>query len=786
MNMPFYNPYHFVPVKKRTDCSHDLAVDEIRKGNVGAHSHERYDHERFSGRVVCRLTTESPVVIGAIQEESESSKQVMPFELEPRIPAIPASSLRGMLSSIVEAASNSALRVLDEKRSLSYRQPMHPDVILSAIGIIIETDKELQLRPLVLPTLKRKAGQYEVPLKFRKLFSKYAAMKVYVPGTQSGICYLNTKDGWDISGGSVAVTRDLRYPHKNTDFYVKEDGSPKIHKSEWQKLRNFEKSAYKRERVLNDELVIGQQSFGAIQHAGQPGCVRGYLRVLRCGDRNEGPRNDIPETKKHELFIPAPDDPNKQNDLVPIPQHVIDIFHALADERTFEKLDKDGKLKKDVTVMSLHPYHPVGTERNASATGKERYLIRLKPGDLVYFDVDENGDVNAISFSSIWRGSAGVVKDYFENVDEELLPFHTNRKTISPAELLFGFVQGDGAKNALAFKGKVRISHGLLDANAQKPYYLYQDKPRLLKILGSPKPPSPSLYFKHSQGYIPKKELQRLHPEPQGRKDYLRKETPVNSEPWRSRREQEHLLQKVRITPIDREKSFWFHIDFDNLSDWELGLLAFALKPNESYRHKLGMGKPLELGQVKIESAGIFLVNRKTRYSSEGFNAPRYACMWKDETLSANLVSAGYKAEADAQNHPEKFLREFDAVSSAFATSMDRDIQNALLLIGNPLSPTAAMHTPQMRVNGTIDDEYETFKWFVENDKNKKQYLKPIEIGKPFPQLEYIDVTSGGGGRPAGNPHRGGAQGQGGGRGNPYQGRFQGKGQGRRDERRGR
>ena len=43
-------------------------------------------------------------------------------------------------------------------------------------------------------------------------------------------------------------------------------------------------------------------------------------------------------------------------------------------------------------------------------------------------------------------------------------------------------------------------------------------------------------------------------------------------------------------------------VDFDNLSPRELGLLLYALKPAEGFRHKLGMGKPIGLGGVRAGS----------------------------------------------------------------------------------------------------------------------------------------------------------------------------------------
>jgi hypothetical protein len=163
--MPFHNPYHFVPVKTGSR-SDDLPVSDFESGKVGQVTHDRFVSKAgldsqaepvYSGRLICRLVTEDPIVIGAQREDSQegSPARVSPFELSGR-PAIPASTLRGLISSIAETASNSALRILED-RPFSYRERMEES--LPALGIIVqETDRDgkeiLKLRPLSLPPLR--------------------------------------------------------------------------------------------------------------------------------------------------------------------------------------------------------------------------------------------------------------------------------------------------------------------------------------------------------------------------------------------------------------------------------------------------------------------------------------------------------------------------------------------------------------------------------------------------------------------------------------------------------
>ena len=245
----FHNPYHFVPVKERADKSHDVDIQEFKNRLLGHHSHDHYDSDTktFNGRIVCKLTTTEPVFVGSkrIKEATnDSPAEVAPFELNNR-PAIPASTLRGMLSSIAEAASNSALRVLDSGRVLSYRKEMRPEKILSAIGMVLHdavTDT-YRLRPLALPTLSkdRRTGNYNLEAKYRGIFTK-PLLKVYIGNYVNGnpdsilrnketfsvdrpkYYYLKLKKDWQLNNGQLVVDKSslqyLRHPRNNSRFVI--------------------------------------------------------------------------------------------------------------------------------------------------------------------------------------------------------------------------------------------------------------------------------------------------------------------------------------------------------------------------------------------------------------------------------------------------------------------------------------------------------------------------------------------------------------------------------------
>ena len=114
--MPQYYPFHFVPASGKSNkfTGLEFTVDQLKKGG-GYVTHERYVPGTLSGLLECTLTTVTPLVVGAEQSRPNGQlAHVEPFLID-RQPAIPGSSLRGMLSAILEAVSDSALRILDSK-----------------------------------------------------------------------------------------------------------------------------------------------------------------------------------------------------------------------------------------------------------------------------------------------------------------------------------------------------------------------------------------------------------------------------------------------------------------------------------------------------------------------------------------------------------------------------------------------------------------------------------------------------------------------------------------------
>jgi CRISPR-associated protein (TIGR03986 family) len=748
-----YNPYHFVPVKPEGHSVVDLETYLQGDHHI---THDRYVDKTYSGRIVCRLTTKSPIFVGGqrIREGTDHAPALAEHFFLPdsehlnnseHKPAIPASSLRGLISSIGEAASNSSLRVLSDEL-YSYRKSMTSDEALSAIGMItvkfVDNRPVYCLTPLTLPTIravgKQSISSDEINKYSLKDLYPFPNLKVYIGQYQ------------EIRQESFYRT----YRHDHQKFY----GLKLINRS-WNSGDGIDFDNYQY-RIA--DLLLGQRSvsdsrlrpWDEIPANEKEHYTRGILRVLGCwNERQEA----IPTQKKRELFIPFPE---INWSCLKIADETIERFYQLCDQRTNSK------------AKLLLPFEPKDTQRNLS-TKDNRF--RLKTGDLVYFK-NVGKEITEISLSSIWRGRVEMIKnnrissattyDFFRAVssspgklNQELLPFHAERESITLAEQVFGFVQQEKKnkdphqdvptdsqdKRFLALAGRLWFSHARIAAYPGKSPYLDEHN---LKILDSPKPPCPSFYFKDKTGprFIPKKKLRPDQHQPQGRKFYLHHQDSIgnnriSNNPWVSQNDKS-FKQKVRVQPVCAGSIFYFHIDFDNLSKTDLGMLLFALEPTPNFRHKIGMGKSIGLGTVKIEMVGYYEIDRQARYTSMGIiDGNRY----------------GKYFEKDKNNWPEDYqsltgthlVNSLDNIRNEFVKSeqtqnkIDDDIFNALSLIGD--HDYHRVQTPGINQQNANNEE-ETFKWFVMNDRGKdgnddkktvvQQFLEPL--GKNSKQIEPL------------------------------------------------
>lgn len=740
-------PLGMVPTSAISDSSSKEPASLRQAAHI---THDKFVSGAHSGSVECRITVETPLICGNKQEERPPwTKLLHPFVLDPKKdePALPASGLRGMFSTIAESGSGSALRVL-ENRGMSYRRSVSDG--LSAIGMIVEKDGDLNVFPLADPHFDR-VMQIALPSGDRATYYpnifEFARPKIYF-GTFTSISspgFLKTylSNSSPLGGPFYGVHRDWVVDKvKNRRFWLGEELRPPDRRnppgdvSTWESLSEEQK--------------------------GSGDWIRGVLRVL--GKHHER-ISDLP-TKKHEFFMRFSVEDEEAlragtAKVFPIEREALTRFNELADDRAnAENQKRSGN--------ELLPFSPNGTPRGNVGKDRPGSSWELKPGDIVFFRPSENGtSIAEVSLSSAWRGrveeespklsKAASVHSFFQR---DRVPLSPDRDHLTIVEQLLGVVEirdkkaekDPLEKPAFALASRLRFHNALLETAPNEGAWQYQgellspeqratrDQLNLtdipLKNLASPKLPSPTIYFKPrpqtggQSGYISKSKLNPRDHAPQGIKCYLRRdpETYNKNVAAEAFTHQGRLANTADRRSIARQhqsvarfvrpgSTFTMRIDFTNLSDLELQLLVYCLRPSETFRHLLGHGKPLGLGQVKIDISALRLIDRKRRYASDSLLDDR----WHEEYLEGKDIL------------PEKLA----SLNTAFREWADANLLGPVLksieLAGAPIRDGIPIHYPQTEdvADGIAAFESEHYGWFVQNDAtgNRRptgQYVRPL------------------------------------------------------------
>ena len=73
----------------------------------------------------------------------------------------------------------------------------------------------------------------------------------------------------------------------------------------------------------------------------------------------------------------------------------------------------------------------------------------------------------------------------------------------------------------------------------------------------------------------------------------------------------------VKIKPLDKGNVFYSTVDFESLTEEELSLLIYTLVLEDGVCHKIGMGKPVGFGSIKIEIESIVFYDFLNRFISQ-------------------------------------------------------------------------------------------------------------------------------------------------------------------------
>jgi hypothetical protein len=545
----FLNPYHFMPLPDKWDVvksgylERDKAKAVLKDHAVaaeGAHlRHDQFGTNLLSGRILCRLTTVSPCVFGNRHEPcGKWSAKVHNYEIDGN-PAVASTQLRGLISTIAEAASGSGMRVL-VNRGLSYRSDPRRQP-RAAIGLVVGERGHRRILPLTFPRLQRGTRlakevfslfKGEAPEPWHALLKKLAdgntgqvalSLGVYLDGYDTGTnkkgnrtphaldrphgvlqklfkgrplgssCHANHLTLWKLK--APRVTFKLGETNDGPAV-VPLCGGVELTPNEADQLIHRARAGQSPYPVtlevtpgeIETSLALVEQGED-LQSLINQGWRIGVVRRLRKPRKKDDDLKVLGD-KKHELFIP--------------------IEHHLDLQARVPTLLKNGDRHLDAESVCLAFENNANTlrelhkdERPFRLMGQPLGRVVLREGDLVHFRlekelVDSYPAIESVAISSIWREDAGSLFDYFQKLGlEELMPFTKDRVFLSPADQLFGFVEQGGPSSQTdetgrgeltAYASRVRFSAARLHESAQPPvggFYLNQGRIRGEKEQGS-------------------------------------------------------------------------------------------------------------------------------------------------------------------------------------------------------------------------------------------------------------------------------------------------------------
>ena len=452
------------------------------------------------------------------------------------------------------------------------------------------------------------------------------------------------------------------------------------------------------------------------------------------------------EAKRFERFFFRDSRNTTGPELVPLPEDVRAKYADLLAD--YQERHKD-TIKK-WRDKGYEPDQPRIEKENGRITKKEaafsRFVIsgpkKVQEGDLVYAML--SGSIQAPQVEFIVP--VAVPRVGYERKVAQLLPRHLHKckeyDQLCPACRTFGWVYGQEDAPELpierrtAYAGRIRIETGrLIEEQRRQPPTL---PPATLTILSTPKPTTTRFYLKPSNnrprrgmddfqaGYDNQDNVLR------GRKVYRHQGHSGDQDYWTGKEREYRATGKLDGTPEKSDQNrtvegallpgakFEFTIHFSNLSSIELGALLWTLEMKGNQYHRLGFGKPLGFGSVRlvIADGGLHVTDFDQRY----------------ESLS------GTGEDVATTEEQEKWLMKFKAaMGRAYGMEFEElpHIKDILALLSDP-QPDLPIHYPRTDVKP--GEQGKNFEWFMGNNRNRDaRYV--LEMPGAETGLPLIDKT---------------------------------------------
>ena len=305
--------------------------------------------------------------------------------------------------------------------------------------------------------------------------------------------------------------------------------------------------------------------------------------------------------KRRDWLINAPDEDREKR--IEIPAE--DIYSYKYDvSRMVDKKEKDEKKRKDGDILRILEY---GTDD------------KQVPCFYVQWKDSENKDRVSFGHTGYFRLA------YKQSIGEHLDSKHKNSELMDMATAIFGISEkkqfGERAGNTTV-AGRVYFDDAVLVDRLEA----VEMKPMSPQILSAPKPTTFQHYLTQPPNAASNPSQLNHWNSPAGKlrgnKLYWHRKISSQDEyvensltNWREKEPLHKSTQHIVIKPLKEKSGFRGRIRYENLSKIELGALLFVLALPTDHFHKLGMGKSLGMGSVKIVPQ-LFTCDRQSRYRS--------------------------------------------------------------------------------------------------------------------------------------------------------------------------
>ena len=667
----FLNPYNFV---RPLTASRPNAAPQL--GRLTPPPHDRY--VELTGKIKCRVRADTLLFISdshaietkTVRERGRDKEHPLYrfFEYEGQ-PALPASGLRGMLRSVFEAATNSCFSVFAGHKRLSYHLP--PDEALKLVPArVIHENGEWYLDIL--------NGTTPVVVGQKPQGHQYAAwVKQYTPLWSS-----RTHDRKPNS-------------HYSTRNHIPLGGFE--HGDECQALIEEVDHPLRPFRFWNVVKIAPPDAPPLNPCGSHQQLVTGYLCITN---------QNIENKHDERLFFYVGSKPVR----IPLSDRVRRHYRQLIEDyQERHSADVEKRRKR----YEKNPSIPPPDQPEGKTPAFSRFILdpretKLKHGALVYVMLDRVGQAERAKFIvpvSVprvgYEQTVGNRLDPDSSFEESLLHKCRDYEHLCPACRVFGWVYGTGdpeepkldADERAAYAGRVRLTHAM-PADGKVHQY---DEDLTLAILSSPKPTTTRFYLCPTDGRprdriednqvdYSKKACQRLR----GRKFYRHHGEQLNEQEFTSPSGKQSDQNRTVKGVVKPGSVFEFSLEFENLSEVELGALLWAIEL-DGWHHRLGLGKSLGFGSVTIKVVEMETLDFVQRYE-------RFKSGW------ANKV--------DQDTYVEIFQKAMKARYSGNFYDLD-NIRDLKALLAEP--PDLPIHYPRSTLQPQPGGK--NYEWFVGNKR---------------------------------------------------------------------